>query len=195
VNIAYRARVLTHLEDHPGLTAYELGRALGTDSRILDLLRRMERKALVVSVTEWRPLVGRNAQLWSIAPAGPAPDAAAPAHSDHRRELDRIAQRRKRARARGLSIAPAGDVLFASASGVESLPPGAVCRGTDSGLFFPPDGSCDPGTEAAAICAGCPIRRECYALALANGEKYGIWGGVNFGVTAGATAGQEAQAS
>jgi WhiB family redox-sensing transcriptional regulator len=33
---------------------------------------------------------------------------------------------------------------------------------------------------AKAICASCPIRVACYERAVANRERYGIWGGVNF---------------
>lgn len=36
--------------------------------------------------------------------------------------------------------------------------------------------------EAAAkrICHDCPIRVECLALAVANDEQHGIWGGISF---------------
>ena len=33
---------------------------------------------------------------------------------------------------------------------------------------------------AKAICDGCPQTLRCYALAVENGEEYGVWGGVNF---------------
>jgi WhiB family redox-sensing transcriptional regulator len=69
------------------------------------------------------------------------------------------------------------------------LPPGAACAAADPDLFFP---SRDEGDEAKAICQGCLIRRECYTLAAQRGEPWGIWGGVNFDVTA---TRQEARAS
>lgn len=31
---------------------------------------------------------------------------------------------------------------------------------------------------ARSICAGCPARRECLAIAMARNEKYGMWGGL-----------------
>ena len=31
--------------------------------------------------------------------------------------------------------------------------------------------------RAKALCAGCPIRRECLAAALDRGEPWGVWGG------------------
>lgn len=33
------------------------------------------------------------------------------------------------------------------------------------------------------VCAGCPVRAQCYTRAVENGERWGIWGGVNFGMT------------
>jgi hypothetical protein len=65
---------------------------------------------------------------------------------------------------------------------VASLPPGAACAGADPELFFPSPG--DEGAEAQAICRECPIRSECYTLAAQRGERWGIWGGVNFDATA-----------
>jgi hypothetical protein len=44
-------------------------------------------------------------------------------------------------------------------------------------VFFP-DGGDD--SEAKEICGRCPIRAACYALAVARGEKFGVWGGENF---------------
>ena len=34
--------------------------------------------------------------------------------------------------------------------------------------------------RAKALCAGCPIRRECLAAALAQAEPWGVWGGEIF---------------
>jgi WhiB family redox-sensing transcriptional regulator len=52
----------------------------------------------------------------------------------------------------------------------------AACRGLDPDLFFPVrDAS---ATEAKAVCATCPVAAECLEFALANGEHFGIWGGV-----------------
>lgn len=28
-----------------------------------------------------------------------------------------------------------------------------------------------------AVCAGCPVKKECLSFAIENREKYGIWGG------------------
>jgi len=53
----------------------------------------------------------------------------------------------------------------------------AACRGMDPEIFFPARG--EPQGKARAVCAVCPVREECGAFALANGEKYGIWGGMS----------------
>lgn len=58
----------------------------------------------------------------------------------------------------------------------------AACRDADRRLFFEPE---DEGAKprerriraAKAVCAACPVRRECLLFALATPERYGIWGG------------------
>lgn len=53
----------------------------------------------------------------------------------------------------------------------------AKCKGMETELFFPERG---PGTkEAKAACQGCIVREVCLDFALANGEKFGIWGGLS----------------
>ncbi len=53
----------------------------------------------------------------------------------------------------------------------------ADCRALDAELFFP-ETSAD---EAAAkqVCTACAVRAACLEHALANGEAFGIWGGLN----------------
>lgn len=51
------------------------------------------------------------------------------------------------------------------------------CRGMDPDLFFPLRG--EPTRDAKAVCTGCPVRSECLEAALAQRERYGIWGGVS----------------
>lgn len=52
----------------------------------------------------------------------------------------------------------------------------AACRGMDPALFYPGPG--ETTAHARAVCAGCPVREECAAYALAGNEMYGIWGGL-----------------
>jgi WhiB family transcriptional regulator, redox-sensing transcriptional regulator len=65
----------------------------------------------------------------------------------------------------------------------------AACRGTDPELFFPTRniGVSDGGSQyqkdinaAKAVCAGCPVRKECLDFADATHQEDGIWGGINF---------------
>ncbi|MFM7534397.1 MAG: WhiB family transcriptional regulator [Acidimicrobiales bacterium] len=53
----------------------------------------------------------------------------------------------------------------------------ANCLGVDPDLFFPERGAST--REAKAVCRACAVRSECLEFALANGEKFGIWGGLS----------------
>jgi WhiB family transcriptional regulator, redox-sensing transcriptional regulator len=53
----------------------------------------------------------------------------------------------------------------------------ANCLGVDPDLFFPERGAST--REAKEVCRGCVVRAECLEYALANGEKFGIWGGMS----------------
>jgi WhiB family redox-sensing transcriptional regulator len=53
----------------------------------------------------------------------------------------------------------------------------ANCAGVDPELFFPQRGAST--REAKAVCGGCVVREDCLEYALANGEKFGIWGGLS----------------
>jgi hypothetical protein len=170
-----RARILAHLAGHPDLTAFELARLIGTASTVSDLLRDMQLKGQVIARTEWRPEQGRPVHLWRLAPPGtvPPPRSSRPAEIvARRRERDRRATAARRARMRAPVPQPAALAL-----------PGAACRTADPALFFPEPGDTAAEAQALAICAGCPVCAQCYARAVANGERWGIWGGVNFAMT------------
>ena len=53
----------------------------------------------------------------------------------------------------------------------------ANCLGVDPDLFFPESGAST--REAKEVCRGCVVRADCLEYALANGEKFGIWGGMS----------------
>lgn len=53
----------------------------------------------------------------------------------------------------------------------------ANCLGVDPDLFFPERGASTK--EAKAVCKGCVVREDCLEYALANSEKFGIWGGLS----------------
>jgi len=53
----------------------------------------------------------------------------------------------------------------------------ANCLGVDPDLFFPERGAST--REAKEVCRGCVVRDDCLEYALANSEKFGIWGGMS----------------
>ena len=53
----------------------------------------------------------------------------------------------------------------------------AACQGVSADLFYPEKGGST--REAKAVCQACPVRIQCLDFALANGERFGIWGGTS----------------
>jgi len=53
----------------------------------------------------------------------------------------------------------------------------ALCAETDPEAFFPEKGGST--REAKRVCSGCEVRSECLEYALANDERFGIWGGLS----------------
>ena len=53
----------------------------------------------------------------------------------------------------------------------------ALCAETDPEAFFPEKGGST--REAKRVCTGCTVRAECLEFALANDERFGIWGGLS----------------
>jgi len=53
----------------------------------------------------------------------------------------------------------------------------AACRGLDPELFHPDRGMTIQLEEALAVCATCEVREPCLRYALANSERFGVWGG------------------
>lgn len=59
----------------------------------------------------------------------------------------------------------------------------AACRGEDLVLFFGPDGERQPERDirerkARAICARCPVLRQCQDYSVNSFEQHGLWGGL-----------------
>jgi len=53
----------------------------------------------------------------------------------------------------------------------------ALCAQTDPEAFFPEKGGST--REAKKVCLTCEVRTECLDYALANDERFGIWGGLS----------------
>jgi WhiB family redox-sensing transcriptional regulator len=58
---------------------------------------------------------------------------------------------------------------------------GALCAQVDPELFFPERGGTAPEIvrDALRVCAACEIRARCAEEALANHERFGVWGGMS----------------
>jgi WhiB family transcriptional regulator, redox-sensing transcriptional regulator len=57
-----------------------------------------------------------------------------------------------------------------------------ACVTADPDLFFPLSSSgpaLEQQAQAKAVCAGCGVRQECLAFALATHQLHGIWGGTS----------------
>lgn len=63
------------------------------------------------------------------------------------------------------------------ADGEEQWQERALCAQTDPEAFFPEKGGST--REAKRICRACGVRDECLEFALANDERFGIWGGLS----------------
>lgn len=53
----------------------------------------------------------------------------------------------------------------------------ALCAEVDPDAFFPEKG--ESTRSAKAICRRCLVRVECLRSALANDERFGVWGGLS----------------
>jgi WhiB family redox-sensing transcriptional regulator len=53
----------------------------------------------------------------------------------------------------------------------------ALCAQTGADFFFPEPGS--SVREAKRICGMCEMRTACLEYALANDERFGVWGGLS----------------
>ena len=73
--------------------------------------------------------------------------------------------------------APAGRGMNGLDTDTRAWQSRANCMGVDPELFFPERGAST--REAKEVCRGCVVRSDCLEYALANGEKFGIWGGLS----------------
>lgn len=74
-----------------------------------------------------------------------------------------------------LSLIPGFDAVFDAED--DQWQDRALCAQTDPEAFFPEKGGST--REAKRICMGCEVRNKCLDYALANDERFGIWGGLS----------------
>ena len=108
-----------------------------------------------------------------------------PAQAERRRERDRANKARARLRAKGLDLddvprpSPACRrvILPVSRAPGSRWQDRAACRSEPPEWF---DAETDQNAaRALAVCAGCRVRRECFAAAAADRTAFGVWGGVD----------------
>jgi len=185
------ARILAALAESPGQGAYELAAALGYDGRrTAAVLKRMQSGGTVVALELARPGAGRPARIYFAAPEGtpPLPRRESPAETEERRRRARVAQQRRRARLAGKPVTPEPiarpRLHLPAAPAAWRLPGEPACSAADPDLFFGPEferpqARAQRIAEAKGVCADCPVQRSCIDGALARGERWGVWGGVD----------------
>ena len=98
--------------------------------------------------------------MWNILGEGPLTDGMSPAGPAPRAQ------------------APLGFDVFADEDeGALGWQERALCAQTDPEAFFPEKGGST--REAKRVCVSCDVRAECLEYALANDERFGIWGGLS----------------
>ena len=74
-------------------------------------------------------------------------------------------------------MSPLSLLLGGSGDGDLAWQDQALCAQTDPEAFFPEKGGST--REAKKVCSSCDVRSECLEYALANDERFGIWGGLS----------------
>src|SRR4029450_3733598 len=97
------------------------------------------------------------------------------------RSVDRFGAGAGRGTGRGVSPGPsqglAGLLGIGAEADAQSWQEQALCAETDPEAFFPEKGGST--REAKKICTGCEVKAQCLEYALANDERFGIWGGLS----------------
>jgi WhiB family transcriptional regulator, redox-sensing transcriptional regulator len=75
------------------------------------------------------------------------------------------------------TLAPVVDIFSGADDGPLAWQERALCAQTDPEAFFPEKGGST--REAKKVCTSCDVRSECLDYALANDERFGIWGGLS----------------
>ena len=101
-----------------------------------------------------------------------------------RRARDRANKARARQRAKGITPDPAAPgtpsrrvFLPVSRAPKSDWQDQAACRGEPPQWFDAETGQ--DAARALAVCAGCPVRRECFLAAAADRAESGVWGGID----------------
>ncbi|GAB3048193.1 WhiB family transcriptional regulator [Sediminivirga luteola] len=114
-------------------------------------------------------VTARTAADWFVDPTAPAPEYTPdplgidPVGLEPRLEVER-------------KVAPLA-MLFGESDGTLDWQDEALCAQTDPEAFFPEKGGST--REAKQVCNSCEVKAQCLEYALANDERFGIWGGLS----------------
>lgn len=75
------------------------------------------------------------------------------------------------------SLGAAGPLLMREEREEAAWRDRARCAETDPEAFYPEKG--EPTEPARRVCRNCEVRVQCLEYALANDERFGVWGGLS----------------
>jgi WhiB family redox-sensing transcriptional regulator len=93
------------------------------------------------------------------------------------RSADRFGAGAGQGTGQGMGQGIAGLLGIGAEADAQSWQEQALCAETDPEAFFPEKGGST--REAKKICTGCEVKAQCLEYALANDERFGIWGGLS----------------
>src|SRR3954453_22980890 len=93
------------------------------------------------------------------------------------RSADRFGAGQGMGQGMGMGQGIAGLLGIGAEAHAQSWQEQALCAETDPEAFFPEKGGST--REAKKICTGCEVKAQCLEYALANDERFGIWGGLS----------------
>jgi WhiB family redox-sensing transcriptional regulator len=115
-------------------------------------------------------VTSRRAEDWFIEPGARTPETLPDPLAVDPSDLTPLQQD-------NAAVSPLSLLLGAAEDGELSWQDQALCAQTDPEAFFPEKGGST--REAKRVCASCDVRSECLEYALANDERFGIWGGMS----------------
>nr|WP_278189739.1 WhiB family transcriptional regulator [Brevibacterium sp. ZH18] len=116
-------------------------------------------------------VTSRRAEDWFVEPGSRTPDTLPDPLAIDPNDLTPLPTDNSAVSPLSLLLGAAGD------DGELSWQDQALCAQTDPEAFFPEKGGST--REAKRVCASCDVRSECLEYALANDERFGIWGGMS----------------
>ena len=115
-------------------------------------------------------VTSRSAEDWFVEPGARTPDTLPDPLAFDANDLTPLPTDNS-------AVSPLSLLFGAAEDGELSWQDQALCAQTDPEAFFPEKGG--SSREAKRVCASCDVRSDCLEYALANDERFGIWGGMS----------------